>query len=86
MTITVCSPQTMPKYDYNTVEDNNLQTSVPLKSGRCLKLSDKIGRNMPNFLSISLTINKNSVQIMLPVVFAVFLLRFKAITVDKDCL
>ena len=41
---------------------------------------------MPNFLSISLTINKNSVQIMLPVVFAVFLLRFKAITVDKDCL
>ena len=42
---------------------------------------------MPNFLSISLTIyNKNSVQIMLPVVFAVFLVRFKAITVDKDCL
>lgn len=86
MTFTVCSPQTMPKYDYNTVEDNNLQTSVQLKSGRCLKLSDKICRNMPNFLSISLTINKNSVQIMLPVVFAVFLLRFKAITVDKDCL
>ena len=27
-----------------------------------------------------------SVQIMLPVVFAVFLLRFKAITVDRDCL
>ena len=76
----------MPKYDYNTVEDNNLQTSVQLKSGRCLKLSDKRGRNMPNFLSIPLTINKNSVQIMLPVVFAVFLLRFKAITVDKDCL
>lgn len=43
---------------------------------------------MPNFLSISLTINKNmySVQIMLPVVFAVFLLRFKAITVDRECL
>ena len=41
---------------------------------------------MPNFLSISLTVNKNSVQIMLPVVFAVFLVRFKAITVDKDCL
>lgn len=58
MTFTVCSPQTMPKYDYNTVEDNNLQTSVQLKSGRCLKLSDKIDRNMPNFLSISLTINK----------------------------
>ena len=76
----------MPKYDYNTVEDNNLQTSVQLKRGRCLKLSDKICRNMPNFLSISLTVNKNSVQIMLPVVFAVFLVRFKAITVDKDCL
>ena len=76
----------MPKCDYNTVEDNNLQTSVQLKSGRCLMLSDKICRNMPNFLSISLTVNKNSVQIMLPVVFAVFLLRFKAIRVDKDCL
>lgn len=40
----VCLPQTMPKSDYNTVEDNNLQTSVQLKSGRCLKLSDKICR------------------------------------------
>lgn len=44
MTFTFCSPKAMPKYDYNTVEDNNLQTSVQLKSGRSLKLSDKISQ------------------------------------------
>lgn len=42
LTFTICFPQKMPKYDYNTVEDNNSQNSVQLKSGRCLKLSDKI--------------------------------------------